>query len=137
MKKASLAVFLFVVLTPALVFAAEQQQVWQVVLQHLLEIIVAIAVPVLVSLIHTLLKKYGVKVQMETLDSVLSKAIGFAEQKAKKALKAGEDQTGNAQKLDWALSKGMELAEANKLDKWVVDKLEDLIEAKLGEQNGK
>jgi len=138
MKKISLVAFLFVLFIPALAFAADgQQAVWQVILQHLMEIVVALGVPVLLILLKTYLKKKGIEADMGTLNELLSKAVGFAEQMGKKALKDGAEQTDNAQKLDWALSKGRELAEANKLDQWVVDKLESLIEAKLGEQNGK
>ena len=137
MKKQGLMVAAVILFVPALAFAAEQQAVWQVILIHLMEIIVALGVPVGLLLLRTYLKKKGIEADMSTLNDLLGKAIGFAEQKAKNALKDGKEQTPNAQKLDWAVTKGRELAEANKLDQWVIDKLEDLIESKIGEQNGK
>ena len=111
-----------------------QQEWWQNLIVHLVGAVITIFVPVLSYLAYTLAKRWGVNIELDTVDKILAKAVGFAEQKAKKALNDGAGKTGAAEKLDWALSMATDMSKKYGLSKKATDKLNDLIEAKLGEE---
>lgn len=104
---------------------------WEVLLAHLLEATVAIAVPVLSTLAVVLLKRWNIKLKYETVYDLALKGAGWAEQQALKRLKDGVV-TPSAQKLDDALRFARDIAEQQKLPKKATDKLQDLIESALG-----
>lgn len=78
------------------------QSWWQSLLVDLLIAGLAIFVPVLSALGFLLLRKLGVKVDLETLDALAGKAALYAEQKAATALGEGKPKTPGAQKEEWA-----------------------------------
>lgn len=106
---------------------------WKAVLVFFIELSKALLVPILVVLGWVANKKWKLGLERETIEWVVSKAAGFGEQKAKVALKAGKPMQG-PKILEEALKHGESLLITKGLaDKWG-DKLADLIEAKLGEQ---
>lgn len=127
---------MLIVLVSGVAWAATDgtQVWWMLLLDHLLEAVVIIAVPVVSTLVVTLLNRWGLKVELEKIDAIVTKAVGFAEQKAKKALRDGLPRTASADKLDVALNFARDLSAKYKLSQKAIDKLSDLIEAKLGEE---
>lgn len=121
---------------PAIAYAADleaaaQQAWWQVALVEILRVTIAIAAPVLATLVAVLLRRIKLNVELEQLQKIASVAAGWAEQKAHQALAVGSP-TPSAQKLQSALTYGAELARKYKLTTVAVERLEGLIEAKLG-----
>jgi hypothetical protein len=66
------------------------------------KVVVPIFVPVLAALLFWLLRKFGLKVELDTLDSLSGKAADYAEHKAKVWLKENGKKSSGAQKEDWA-----------------------------------
>lgn len=91
----------------------------------------------LVLLIRKGLKKLGVDMDAKKTELLMAgakKAKGYGEQQAIKWAKQGLTwEPGD--KLKEAMRFGTDLAEKQKWDKWMKDKLEDFIEAQLGEDN--
>jgi hypothetical protein len=87
---------------PAPTPAPEEQSWWQSLLVDVIAAALAIFVPVLSALGFLLLRKLGVKVDLETLDNLAGKAALYAEKKAATALKEGKPKSSGAQKEDWA-----------------------------------
>jgi len=110
---------------------AGTQAWWQNLLVTVIQIVGAIATPVLSLLLISLLRRWNIKVEQQKAEWVLGKAVGFGEQKLKTLLKDGKEVVGNeiakeALGLAERLGKG-------KLAPWAKKELMDLIEAKLGE----
>lgn len=78
------------------------QSWWQALLVNLISAALAIFIPVLSTLAFLLLRKIGVKVDLETLDSLAGKAALYAEKKASTALGEGKPKSTGAQKEEWA-----------------------------------
>lgn len=129
--------FFAVMLTSFVALATDavvEQAWWQTLISHLLQIVTTIFVPVLSVLAVVLAKRWGVSIELDTVDKILDKAVGFAEQKALNALKEGKPKSSSAEKLDWALTMARDMAKRYKLSVKATSKLQDLIEAKLGQK---
>lgn len=79
-----------------------EQKWWQSLLVDLIMAALAIFVPVLSALGFMLMRKLGVKVDLETLDALAGKAALYAEKKASTALGEGKPKSSGAQKEEWA-----------------------------------
>jgi hypothetical protein len=140
MKFRMLQMYVFVVLmlSPVLAFGAEEvaQQVWwQTLLAWLVTHIGELVFSVLGTAVILLLRKYlGVKLEQEQLDRVLGWAKNAAESKALGALNAGAPKTPGAEKMKMAGDIAEGLIDQFKLKKLARDKIEHLLEAKLGEE---
>lgn len=133
---ATILSFLAALVVPMLAFAADQQTLWQSALSDFIQAVVAVATPVLVTLAATLLHRWKISIERKTIDDIAHQAVGWAEQKALKALKEGAPKTPGAEKLDMALTFAAQMAEKAGVGKSkLVGTLEDLIESKLGHAN--
>jgi len=111
----------------------EKQAWWQAVVVFLIEASKALLVPILIVLGVIANKKWKLGLETSTIEWIVSKSVGFGEQKAKGALRDGKPMEGPAI-LKAALEHGEALLiKKGMIGKWG-DKLADLIEAKLGEQ---
>jgi hypothetical protein len=110
---------------------------WQILVKFIVSDAVLPAVgTVLVALLVVLARKWKIKVEKETLESVLSQAIAFADQKIKKKLQEGkESKNANAEKLEMATDFAKKLLKQYGLIKQFGEWVEDLIESKLGQEN--
>lgn len=115
----------------------EKQVWWQVLLAELLKLFLVIFVPVLSTLIVSLLKRWKINVEFEQVNSIATKAAGWAEQKALAALKEGKEKTAGADKMKLALDFANGLANQYKLSAKATEKLQDLIESALGQEKVK
>jgi hypothetical protein len=115
----------------------EKQVWWQVLLAELLKLFLVIFVPVLSTLIVTLLRRWKINVEFEQVNSIATKAAGWAEQKALSALKEGKEKTAGADKMKLALDFANGLANQYKLSAKATEKLQDLIESSLGQEKVK
>lgn len=115
----------------------EKQVWWQVLLAELLKLFLVIFVPVLSTLIVTLLRRWKINVEFEQVNSIATKAAGWAEQKALAALKEGKEKTGGAEKMKMALDFANGMANQYKLSAKATEKLQDLIESSLGQEKVK
>ncbi len=110
----------------------EKQKWWQSLLVFFIKLLDLILEPILIAFGYVFTRKFGFKVERETLEWIVDKATGFAEQKAKAALKAGSPMAG-PDILKLALEQGNQyLVEKGLMKKWG-NRLGDLIESKLGE----
>lgn len=114
----------------------EKQKWWQAVLSALVDVVVGLGTPILILLISRGLKKLGLNAERDTVEWIVTKAVGYGEQRAKIALKDGKPMEGPAILIE-ALGHGKELlVKKGLLNKWG-SSLADLIEAKLGEEEAK
>lgn len=113
------------------------QEWWQALVKFLVSDAVLPAVgAVLVALLVALARKWKIKVEKDTLESVLKQAVDFADQKIKKKLLDGEKpKDKNAEKLKLATDFGRKLLKEYGLLKKFGDWIGDLIESKLGDEN--
>jgi len=112
----------------------ETQSWWQVLVAEITKITVAIFTPVLGMLIMFLLRRIGFKIQLEKAQSIASMAVGYGEQLALKTLKEGCKKTPGAKKMKIAVDFANALASQYKLKKMATERMQSLIEAKLGEK---
>jgi hypothetical protein len=112
---------------------AETQAWWQAVLVFVIDLSKALIVPILIVLGIAANKKWKLGLEIETLEWIANKSVGYGEQLAKKALKDGEPMAG-PKILDTSLSYGRDLLITKGLAGTWGNKLAGLIEAKLGEQ---
>jgi len=112
----------------------EKQEWWQVLLAELLKLFLVIAVPVLSTVVTSLLKRWNINVQQDQVQKIATTAAGWAEQKALAALKEGKDRTSGADKMKMALDFANGLADQYKLKAQLTAKLQDLIESALGQE---
>lgn len=115
----------------------EKQVWWQVLLAELLKLFLVIFVPVLSTVIVSLLRRWKINVEFDQVNSIATKAAGWAEQKALAALKEGNEKTGGAEKMKMALDFANGLANQYKLSAKATEKLQDLIESALGQEKVK
>jgi len=138
----AVATAVLVVLThPAVAAAAEvatraagEQAWWQALLVHVVEVAVAILTPVLGLLAVAIARRFKIKLEQEEVDRLAVKAMAYAEQKAKHALKAEAKKTSGAEKMDMALGFARSVARNHGLSEKATSKMRDVIEAKLGER---
>lgn len=116
-----------------------EQEWWQVLVKFIVsDAILPMVGTVLAALLVSLARRWQLKIEKETLESILMQAINFADQKLKKALKDGsEPKDENAKKLKLATEFGKKLLKEYGLLKKFGDWIGDLIESKLGEVNKK
>lgn len=133
-----LITLLLTMLLPRLALAAPDagnaQAWWQVLLIETIKATLAIAVPVLSTLVYVLLRRTKLNIELEQLQRIAGTAAGWAEQRAHQALRAQGTPTPSAQKLATALAYGAELARRYGIRQKAVERLEGLIESKLGQQ---
>ena len=121
---------------------ATTQAWWQSLLLLLFHVFVEFAVPLLVTLILIGVAKW-LKIKLDDqkrklVDSYVEKAILYADQKLRKVLKDGEEpKDKNAERMKWAQEFLEQTLIQTGLLKKAEAKLEDLIEAKLGEKKSK
>lgn len=131
--------FLVVCLLPSIALAAEAaapaapSSGWQAVLSFIVQAVAIIVAPILTALGYVGVKRLGLSIERETVEWVVTKAVGYGEQTARKALKAGTPMEGPAI-LKEALKQGDDLLVKKGLAKKWGSSLETLIEAKLGER---
>lgn len=111
----------------------ETQAWWQYLVMTIIQIVGAIAVPVLSTLLIVLLRRWNIKVEYEKAAWVAGKAKDFAEQKARVALKDGK--TLDAPEVAKIALEQARLLGQGKLAPWATRMLQDLIEAKVGQDN--
>lgn len=106
---------------------------WQVLLNHVLELSIAILVPVALHLLNRWLKQRELEFLSEVVEKAVTGGVAFAEEQAHKALKADGKKTPSAEKLDIALNFVEGRLKDAGYDKLARDKLIELIEAKLNQ----
>lgn len=111
--------------------AADQQVFWQVLLSELLKVFLVIFVPVLSTLVVSLLRRWKVNIEYQQVASIAEKAAGWAEHKALAALKEGKPKTPGAEKMKLALDFANGLAAQYKLPSKATTKLQELIESAI------
>lgn len=111
----------------------EVQKWWQGLLVIIIQAVAAIVTPVLGVLLMILVRKWQLKIEQDKVEWIVSKAVGFGEQKAKQALNAGKPMEG-PEIAKVAVEQGGKLLQQYKLPKKLGDYLADLVEAKLGEK---
>lgn len=130
---------------PVNVVMAEGQQEWWMVL---LEFIVQLSVPIVTMvlgvlgtwLIRKLTKKWDAEHQEAALrltDGLLTAGIAFAEEQARKAVRAGETRTRGADKLGHAIDFIHNQIDQSGLPNIAEAELKKLIEAKLQQERSK
>jgi len=110
----------------------ETQAWWQVLVAEITKVAVAIFTPVLGMLAFVLMRRWGLKIDLEKANSIASWATGYGEQKALNALKEGKEKTSGADKMKMALDFANGMANQYRLPKRASESLEKLIEANLG-----
>ncbi len=107
---------------------------WQVLLSHVMELAFAVVGIMVSAFITVLLKKYGFESQTTKINDVLDRAIGWAEQKSKKAAKFDGKPIDSGAKMDLAIEFAEKLAKEYKIaDKgvgWWEGKLESWLSVK-------
>lgn len=114
--------------------SAVQQSWWQVLLVEAIKVTAFVFTPVLGLLLAWLLRKMGLKIELDQAVGIAKLGTGFAEQAAAKALKEGKPKTDHAEKASQALGFANDLAAKYKLKTRARDKMESLIESALGMQ---
>jgi hypothetical protein len=111
-------------------------EVLSILLEHLLPIVGSIVVPVAVTFICVLIKRWlDVDLssrQRESLEMIASDAVRYAEEQALKAVKTNDDKPTSAKKLDTAIAYVVRQATVSGLPKLATDEIKDLIETDLG-----
>lgn len=109
------------------------------VLDFAFQLLLALGVPFAYWIIHRITGAVETKLGFtipapltEELDSLLGKGIAYAEQKAAVVVKAGGDKLKGPAKLEIAANFVLDLAEQYKLPEMAKDKVEKLLESKLG-----
>jgi len=117
MKKVAFSIAALVLLFPALAFAADKGlSFWQVVGQHGFELLGTVLVALIGGLVTVLGKKWNFESESAKVNDVVEKAIGFAEQWAKKKAKVeGVAAPGGPEKLATALDMAEKIAAQYKL----------------------
>ncbi len=115
----------------------EKQDWWQVLLAELLKLFALIAVPVLSTVVVSLLKRWKINVEFEQVNKIATAAAGWAEQKALSALKEDKKKTSGGDKMKMALDFANGMAKQYKLPSKATTKLQELIESSLGQEKVK
>lgn len=110
------------------------QSWWQALLYDIIfNVIVPVFVPVMGALLFLLLRKLGLKIELETLDRLGKSAADYSEHKAKVWFKENGEKSSGAQKEDWAWELIESIDSKIKGKKKARNKLRAIILAKLGE----
>lgn len=111
---------------------------FKVVMENILPVVFTIALPIIILLVKRLIvyleKKWGFEMDDEMegkLNEVIRRAVSYAEEKAMKAVRTGDDIPDGAKKLDHALEFAISEAERMGLTQLAREKLAELIEAHL------
>ncbi len=138
--KHSIAIFtaLVAIFVPSLAFAADQTPAAVTYAGYLLTIAAPVAIVLLLWLGHRLLKwaerKLGIQAsdsQVQLFDRAIYNAVGYADERARKALLATGTKLAGPEKLEIALRAAAQFIEMAGLPALAADKLSTLIEAKL------
>jgi hypothetical protein len=131
-------VFVMLALLPTMALAAEevvQQNWWQALVVWLITHVGELVFSVLGVIVVLLVRKYlGVKLQQEQVDKIMGWAKNYAEGKAFAALNAGQPKTPGAEKMKMGADVAEGFIEQFGLKKMARNKIEQLLEAKLGEE---
>jgi len=119
---------------PAAPAQAAGQQWWQTLLVTVIEVALAIFIPVLGVLVYSLLNRWGISVEKEQVDKIATQAMQFADQKAKVLLKHEGKRTPGAEKAKIALDFAKKLADEYKLTEKARDALAYHIEAAVAKK---
>lgn len=140
LRVAALAALVLAMLLPLAAHAAETAAVvqtwWQALLVNVVEVATAILIPVLGTLAVVVARRFGFKIEQDQAEKIAAQAVGYAEQKAKSALKDGNAKSTGAERMDMAVRFARQTAARYKLSSRATDKLSDLIEAELGKKIG-
>lgn len=119
---------------PAAVVERPTQTWWQALLYDVtFKLLVPIFVPVLAALLFVLMRKMGVKIELETLEKLGENAKNYSEHKAKTWLNEYGHKSSGAQKEDWAWELVESIDSKLKGRQKARKKLRAIILAKLGE----
>lgn len=138
MLSAVLVAVLVIVACPFSAWAADTtvtQNWWQVLLVEIIRVAVAVAVPalsVLIVKLVSLASRSKLNLELQQVQRIAQAAVAWAEEKAYKALKAGQVPTSSAEKMKTALTFAGELAERYKVPQKAQDQIQQLIESALG-----
>ena len=106
---------------------------WKVLVSHAMELAFALLGLMLTIFVRVLMKKYGFESEATRVNTLLSKAVGYAEQKAVAAAKLEEGKkTSGAEKMELAVQFAEKLAVDYKLPVKAKDWWEDRLEAWMG-----
>lgn len=105
---------------------------WQLLLGHLMTLVFSILGMVATVFVGVLLKKYGFQTQTEKINDILTRAVGFAEQKSKQVAKLDGKPLEGAKKLELAINFALELAKDYKIREKGRSWWEDKVESWLG-----
>jgi len=115
-----------------------------VILENLIPLVVTVATPVFLALVHVALRKIAKKWHLEQalqyedkVDDLILKGIKAAEKKSLNAVKANGEPTPSQEKLDSAMKFVNAQLKALKLDEKATEELVDLVEAKLYDDGDK
>jgi hypothetical protein len=108
---------------------------WQLLLKHLMELVFTLLGLIGTALVTVLFKKYKFQEQTDKINDLLMRAIGFAEQKSKKAAKLDGSPKGSTEKLELAIQFAQNMAKEYKLPAKSQEWWEDKLEAWLGVTN--
>ena len=109
------------------------QRWWQALLRDVVVAALSIFVPVLSALLFWLLRRIGLKVELERLDGLAERARNYAEHKADVWFKENGTKSSGPQKEDWAWELVETVDQKLKLKQKASQKLRALILAKVGE----
>lgn len=104
------------------------QSIWQALAVHGIGLVGSLLMAVVTYLIHKYFKNQSMD---DILDKALATSIAWAEEQGRKALNDGKPLESKT-KLDMAASMAMDMLDNSGYEKMAQDKLEALIEAKLG-----
>jgi len=107
---------------------------WQTLLYTVIQLALAIFIPVLGVLVWSLLNRWGIKIEKEQVDKIAEQAADWAEHKAKVALKEDGKKTPGAEKMRLALDFAQQMANKYKLQEQAKDKLSKLIESAVAKK---
>lgn len=139
MKHATaVSIALAVLLVPLIAFGAESQTFVQSILEHVLELVVLIATPLVLLLAKKLIQVFEDKTGIDIAESQsylvekwVSQGIAYAEEQGSKALKAGAPPATGEEKKIMAVEFVAELMEKTGLDVLSRDALAKKVEALL------
>lgn len=113
------------------------QSWWEAGLAELMKLVFVILGIMAMALVRVLMKKFGFEEQSAKVNDLLTKAIGYAEQKALKASKLEEGKkTSGAEKMELAVNFAKNMAKEYNLPDKGTDWWEDKLESWLGTKNG-
>jgi hypothetical protein len=114
-----------------------QQKLWENLVYNIINVILYIFAPVLSALLFWLLRKFGLKVELQTLDDIAAKAALYAEKKSAEWLNQTGNKMDSANKMQWAWNLVNSIdAKLTASDK-AKDKLRKIILSKIAEAETK